>query len=179
MNINTFILYLTIFIIISVLIPKLNCKSCSVLLSFFIIGYGITRDIPKSAVVSLFITYTLILLNDSTATNSIKENFKTKKNKKRKKNKKIKKENFKNDDTGESFSDGNDTEDFIDTQKSFINTYKKMTPRQVKGLNKDTQSLIKTQKQLINTLNSMGPSIKESRNILDTFKNYFGKDINL
>jgi len=54
-----------------------------------------------------------------------------------------------------------------------------MTPKQIKGLNKDTRNLIKTQKQLITTLNTMGPSIKESRNILDTFKNYFGKDIDL
>jgi hypothetical protein len=57
-----------------------------------------------------------------------------------------------------------------------MDIYKSLTPKQLHGLNKDTQSLISTQKQLIETLNNMGPALKDGKQILDTFKNYFGQD---
>ena len=59
---------------------------------------------------------------------------------------------------------------------SFVENYKSLTPKQVKGLNKDTQNLIKTQRELIETLKNMGPALKDGKEILDTFKNYFGDD---
>jgi len=91
MNINTFILYLTLLIVIVILAPKLNCKSCAVLVLFYIIGYGITKDIYKSIAVSLFITYILTLLNHSIFNKQLTESFKTKKKSKKKKNQKKKK----------------------------------------------------------------------------------------
>ena len=44
------------------------------------------------------------------------------------------------------------------------------------SVNKDTQNLIDTQKQLIETLNNMGPALKDGKQIMDTFKNYFGSE---
>lgn len=176
MNVNTVILYLTILIVTIILFTKLNLKSFGVLIVFYIIGYGITKDIYKSIAVSLFITYILTLLNDSIFNKQLTESFKNKKSKKIQKAQKKIKENYEDEYDD---NDDDDGDNFLDNQESFVNTYKKMTPKQIKGLNKDTRNLIKTQKQLINTLNTMGPSIKESRNILDTFKNYFGNDIDL
>ena len=60
-----------------------------------------------------------------------------------------------------------------------LENYKTLTPKQINGLNRDTKELIKTQKALIDTLNNMGPTLKEGKNVLDTFKNYFGKDMDL
>ena len=39
-----------------------------------------------------------------------------------------------------------------------------------------SKNLIKTQKQLIETLKNMGPALKDGRQVLDTFKNYFGSE---
>ena len=81
----------------------------------------------------------------------------------------------------EDEDDGEEDEDVeeefnLDSKGSFYENYQSLTPKQVKGLNKDTRNLIKTQKSLIETLNNMGPALKDGRQILDTFKNYFGSE---
>jgi len=84
---------------------------------------------------------------------------KTKKSKsKNKKNNKKKKEN---------------KESYIDVGTNFIKAYENLTPNQIDGMTKDTQNLIGTQKKLMSTLNNLGPTLKEGKKILDTFKNYF------
>ena len=86
-------------------------------------------------------------------------------------------EYFGDDDQVDEYQvDNKDNEHFFDNKASFKENYKSLTPSQVKGLNADTQELIKTQRSLIETLNNMGPTLKEGKNVLDTFKNYFGKD---
>jgi hypothetical protein len=35
---------------------------------------------------------------------------------------------------------------------------------------------METQKKLIETLKNMGPVLKDGKNVLDTFKTYFGDD---
>ena len=72
--------------------------------------------------------------------------------------------------------DDKEDEYFIDSKGSFLENYKSLSAKQVKGLNKDTVDLIQTQKQLIETLKNMGPALKDGKEILDTFKNYFGND---
>ena len=84
------------------------------------------------------------------------------------------KENYENTDSAENEEENE--EFFLDTKGSFMENYKSLTPKQVKGLNKDTQNLIKTQRELIETLKNMGPALKDGKEILDTFKNYFGDD---
>jgi hypothetical protein len=189
MNMNNMISYLLIIILLSILCPRFTKNSLFFLISLIIIGYNITKNISMSVGVALFITYILVLLNNKT--NSITENFKSKHSKKRKKNKKNKKaqikETYDNEgsDKGEGDNEGDNEEDneedfnTFDSKESFLNNYKSMTPTQIKGLNKDTKQLIQTQKSLISTLNNMGPTLKEGKNILDTFKNYFGKDMDL
>ena len=80
------------------------------------------------------------------------------------------------EDEGEKFEDDVEEDFNIDSKGSFYENYQSLTPKQVTGLNKDTQNLIKTQKNLIETLNNMGPALKDGRQILDTFKNYFGSE---
>ena len=81
------------------------------------------------------------------------------------------------EDEDEVGEEDEDVEEFnLDSKGSFYENYQSLTPKQVKGLNKDTRNLIKTQKSLIETLNNMGPALKDGRQILDTFKNYFGSE---
>lgn len=79
-------------------------------------------------------------------------------------------ENF-TDESGEGV-----TEPYMDVGRSFLEAYKNLSPKQIEGLTFDTKELLTTQQKLIETLNAVGPTLKEGKNILDTFKNYFGED---
>jgi hypothetical protein len=82
-------------------------------------------------------------------------------------------ENFKADeDETETFEPVSDNK--IDEKSSYLQMFKSLKPNEVAGLNTDTKELMATQKQLMETLQNMGPALKEGKNILDTFKNYFG-----
>ena len=182
MNSNKLFLIILGFISAFLILPKIKPIGGGLILVTIIIGYGITNDLVLSICVGFILGNIFVSLNNG---GSIKkkiniEGFKSKKSKKNKK----KKEKFsnKNDDVVnnmESFSNNSDEDDdeyFIDSKGSFMDNYKSLSTEQIKGLNKDTQSLIKTQKQLIETLKNMGPALKDGKEILDTFKNYFGKD---
>ena len=84
-----------------------------------------------------------------------------------------------NSDTSSTDSGENNENYFIDSKGSFLDNYNSLSKKQIKGLNKDTKNLIKTQKQLIETLNNMGPALKDGKEILDSFKNYFGSESKL
>jgi hypothetical protein len=191
MNINNIIAYFLIIIIISILCPRLTKNSLFFLISLIIIGYNITRNLSISVGVSIFITYILVLLNNRS--NLITENFKAHGKSKSKgrgkgrgkgkgKGKKHHKKKQDNDtiieQEDEPVSD-NEEEHMLDSKNSFLENYKSLTPIQIKGLNRDTKELIKTQRSLIETLNTMGPTLKEGKTVLDTFKNYFGKDVDI
>lgn len=100
------------------------------------------------------------------------KNIKNRKNKKRKNKKRKNKKSINN-------SYLNNIEQIFDNKKTFEENYKSLTPDQIKGLNNDTQELINTQKNLIKTLKQMGPTLTQGKEVLDTFKNYFGKDTDL
>ena len=89
--------------------------------------------------------------------------------KKKKKKKKKKKEDFDEDE--------DETEPYIDVGRSFVEAYKGLSPNQIEGLSFDTKELLGTQQKLIETLNTIGPTLKEGKNILSTFKEYFSEDI--
>ena len=82
-------------------------------------------------------------------------------------------------DTGnkEPFTDSaDDTEPFkVDEFKSFLDTYKNVTPSQLKHMTDDTKNLLET-KTLIDTIKTMSPVLKEGKQVLDTFKDYFSLD---
>jgi CHASE3 domain sensor protein len=76
----------------------------------------------------------------------------------------------------DSVEDENPENFQFDHKASFLENYKSLSKEQVNGLNKDTQELMKTQQQLIDTLKNMAPVLKDGKNVLDTFKSYFGDD---
>tara|TARA_B100001093_G_C26660785_1_gene941666 strand:- start:473 stop:1048 length:576 start_codon:yes stop_codon:yes gene_type:complete len=179
MNSNKLFLIILGFISAFLILPKIKPVAGALILVTIIIGYGITKDLILAICVGFILGNIFVSLNVG-ALNKKQLNIEGFKNKKSKK-KKRKKEKFtdKNDDivdNNENFSNDDEEEYFIDSKGSFMDNYKSLGPEQIKGLNKDTQSLIKTQKQLIETLKNMGPALKDGKEILDTFKNYFGKD---
>jgi len=84
--------------------------------------------------------------------------------------------NSSSDKKSNQSSNKSEEEYVIDSKGSFLDNYKSLSNKQIKGLNKDTVSLINTQKQLIETLKNMGPALKDGKEVLDTFKNYFGSE---
>ena len=187
-------LFLLILGIISGLLIVKKTKKVSgfLILVTIAIGYSITKDWIVSLSMALILGNIFVSLNNTPLSIPAEEiyipevtveGFKSKKSKKKRKekfsNKKDDfvdnmKENYENTDSAENEEENE--EFFLDTKGSFMENYKSLTPKQVKGLNKDTQNLIKTQKQLIETLKNMGPALKDGKEILDTFKNYFGDE---
>jgi hypothetical protein len=112
--------------------------------------------------------------DESNPTKKSSKKSKSKSKSKAKAKAKAEQENFKEeeDDEQETFEPVNDNK--IDEKSSYLEMFKSLKPTEVAGLNKDTQELMATQKQLMETLQNMGPALKEGKNILDTFKNYFG-----
>jgi len=166
---KVFLLLIGIISILSVL-KKFNKLTLVMYGAILIMGYSITKDPIASFSWGSIIIFILVFMN-TTEYGKI-ETFKSKS--KKKKSKRRKKKN-----KTETFGLENDVEHKLDTKKSFLENYKTLTPNQIKGLNHDTQELINTQKSLIETLNNMGPALKDGKNILDTFKNYFGDDTDL
>lgn len=182
MDSNRIFLIILGFFTYFLLYRKRSVINLSGFLIFGIIGYIVTKDVTLSICIASIILYCLVYL--STTDNVVEEeslnieNFKN--NKKKKTKKKSKKKTFKKKRKSKKENFGFDSEDNIfDSKNTFVENYKSLTPGQIKGLNKDTQDLISTQKSLIDTLNNMGPSLKQGKQVLDTFKNYFGNDIDL
>ena len=55
-----------------------------------------------------------------------------------------------------------------------METYKSLTPDQIETMTTDTQDLISTQQALMTTVKSMTPVIAQGKEMMDTFKDYFG-----
>ena len=181
-NINSNDLFLIVLSVISLVLvfPFLNIYNSIVISAIAVIGYSFSRNSIYSIAIALILAHIVISITHGAKESHTKwiEGFasdvkggskKTTKKNKSKKTKPV--EKFDTSVNGEK-----DEEYFIDTKASFMDIYKSLTPKQLQGLNKDTQSLISTQKQLIETLNNMGPALKDGKQILDTFKTYFGQD---
>ena len=177
MNSNKIILIVLALISFILSIPKLKQTSAILIAITIAVGYCVTRDVILSISVGFILGNIYVSLNN--VQEQQVEGFKSssKKKKRSKKGKKTK-EAFGNDDISkEDLTENDQTEDFeLDTKGSFYENYKSLTPKQVKGLNNDTKNLISTQKQLLETLTNMGPALKDGKQILDTFKNYFGNE---
>lgn len=76
-----------------------------------------------------------------------------------------------NDDGGDD-DDGN--EGYQDTFSTFMETYKSLSPNQIETMTTDTKELIQTQKALMDTVRSFAPILKDGKEMMDTFKDYFG-----
>ena len=62
----------------------------------------------------------------------------------------------------------------VDNFSTFMETYKSLTPDQIETMTTDTQDLISTQQALMTTVKSMTPVIAQGKEMMDTFKDYFG-----
>ena len=153
--------------------PKIKKQSLILIVVTMLVGFSVTRDAILSVSVGLILGSIYVSLSN-VSTNSL-EGFVSKSGKKtKKKSKKAKKAESLDNEIDE------DEENFeIDTKESFYQNYKALTSDQVAGLNSDTKNLIATQKQLIETLTNMGPALKDGKQILDTFKGYFGNDVDI
>ena len=173
MNSNNIFLITLAVLSVMVIATRLTKMSIILIVATAIIGYGITRDVIFSIALACIMgnIYVSVLYNHEIPYDySQLEGFayKKKKNSKSKKNK--------NEDVE---ANGDGEEYFIDKKETYLDTIKSLSPKQLKGLNDDTKNLISTQKQLLETLNQMGPALKDGKNILDTFKNYFGNEKDL
>lgn len=130
--------------------------------------YALSYVITKNWYYSLLVTILVYCVFYNSQTNYITEGMTDKKNKAKKK-KKSKTEDKKKDED----EDDEDGKDHIDIGSTFMKAYKSLTPDAIEGMSKDTRSLINTQKKLVSTIEHLGPTLKEGKKVLDTFKNYF------
>ena len=63
----------------------------------------------------------------------------------------------------------------FDPETSYGLTYKGLSKKQMKGLQKDTKNLMNTQEQLMGTLKEMGPVLEQGKTIIGAFDSFFGE----
>jgi len=194
MECNKFFINILAALILLMYISKLNHNSSIAILVTILIAYQATADINLSICIGCIMGSVYVGLQGNNKILKL-EGFKSGKKKSKNKSRKVVENMNTPDNTtiGATNDDGVDTGadtdadtdadtgvdegDFaLDTKGSFYENYKSLSKKQVKGLNKDTQNLIDTQKQLIETLNNMGPALKDGKQIMDTFKDYFGSE---
>ena len=73
-------------------------------------------------------------------------------------------------------SEKEDGDHHMDTGTTFMNAYKKLKPDQIKNLTSDTQKLITVQKDLMANLQNLKPLVSDGKEIMKTFKSFFGSD---
>jgi hypothetical protein len=171
-NINTTIL--TAISLVAIILMRNNLNTISIIFIFasILMIYAITGELLFSLTISLILGSVIISFT-TTGDYKYTEQFEDKSSDD--KPKEVKGEDAK---TTEEDSIESDSEKFeFDKKSSFLENYKSLTKEQVNGLNKDTVELMKTQQQLIDTLKNMGPVLKDGKNVLDTFKSYFGDDM--
>tara|TARA_B100001989_G_C24518235_1_gene454381 strand:+ start:632 stop:1249 length:618 start_codon:yes stop_codon:yes gene_type:complete len=198
MECNKLYLNMIAFLALFISIKNINKLGITVFILSGAAGYLVTNDtnISIASACILCALYTMINLPNRDlviTTETFKSNKSKKKKSKSKKNKKksmkenfedtedeISIENLEDQQADEEHNHDDDQEEFtLDKNGSFYENYKSLSKKQIKGLNKDTKNLINTQKQLIETLNNMGPALKDGKQIMDTFKNYFGSDTDI
>ena len=174
MNSNEIFLVILGIISAILIIPKMSQFSAILILATIVIGYSFTKNIIYSISVAFIIGNIIVSLNSHPTQLEGFESEVKKHITKVKKNK-----TAEEIDEDQNVDDAPTDEYFIDVKGSFLDNYKSLSNKEIKGLNKDTQNLISTQKQLIETLKNMGPALKDGKQILDTFKNYFGDEKDL
>ena len=204
MDSNRFILIVLATISFLLTIPKIKKHSLALIIITALVGYSVTKNTVISLSVAAILGSIFTSLENTPLKIVKRETFTSNKRKKKEEDEEEDEDESEDEDTVENEDEDEDKdedeaddedededdaedksekfeddveEDFnIDSKGSFYENYQSLTPKQVTGLNKDTQNLIKTQKNLIETLNNMGPALKDGRQILDTFKNYFGSE---
>lgn len=62
----------------------------------------------------------------------------------------------------------------IDVAKTLNTIVTSLTPQQIESMTTDTKELMETQKSLLKTVKELAPVITQGREMLETFKGYFG-----
>ena len=73
-------------------------------------------------------------------------------------------------------SEKEDGKHHMDAGSTFMKAYNQLKPEQVKALTTDTQKLISVQKDLMANLNNLKPLVSDGKEIMKTFKSFFGSD---
>jgi hypothetical protein len=173
---NILLVVITLSIILSIYKKQYNQILVIILSSGLF--YLTTQNIYNTLLYSLlvFVIYKLTnshLTEGYSNTGNIKQQQKQKNSGKKKPVKQSKKKKNKKNKLKESFKHN---ENYIDVGTNFLKAYENLTPNQIEGMTKDTKNLIGTQKKLMSTLNNLGPTLKEGKKVLDTFKNYFNEN---
>ncbi len=88
------------------------------------------------------------------------------------------KQNLNLDASYENTEDDELTNDlYMDAGTTFMKAYNSLSEDQVSAMRKDTQDLIETQKKLMQTLEVMKPVMSQGKEMLDSFKQYFGSEM--
>jgi hypothetical protein len=180
-NSNDIILIIFAAVSLVLLIPHLSWKSSLIIVCIGFIGFSILKNIILAICIALIIGNIVVsLIKAGQIQIELFENKHSKPNKKQKDEKDSDEqiESDEKEETDEKFEDSKEeSEDFyIDTKGSFKDNLQSLTPKEISALNKDTKDLINTQKQLLDTLTNMKPALADGKKILDSFKDYFGKD---
>jgi hypothetical protein len=73
-------------------------------------------------------------------------------------------------------SEKEDGNHHMDAGSTFMKAYNQLKPEQVAALTTDTQKLISVQKDLMANLNNLKPLVSDGKEIMKTFKSFFGSD---
>lgn len=164
-------IFVLLYMVSNILKKSYDCLSLLIGTIVWILSYAVNKNMSSSIYHGIIVAFLYQMF-----TTPVVEGMTNKKRKKKIKRKK--KVNF--DETKmpkRKTTKKRDVDDnAIDRNKSFLEAYKKLKPNQLSELNEDTQDLIATQKELLETLNTMGPALKEGKQILDSFKGYFGRE---
>lgn len=166
------ILYIIVFLAVFVYLLKINraiyyfIMSCLLMIFFLVSG-----DLTMSIAVSGVVTALIFIFIDKEPLKKRKSMLLMEHMENKKKAKKTEK------DEEEEETNGDETEEFtLDAKNSYLNLMNSLKPDELSALTSNTQELIKTQKTLMETLQNMGPALQEGKNILSTFKDYFGDE---
>jgi hypothetical protein len=176
-NSNDIILIIFAAVSLVLLIPHLSWKSSLIIVCIGFIGFSILKNIILAICIALIVGNIVVsLIKAGQIQIELFENKHSKPNKKQKEEKESD-EQIDSDEQVETEDSKEESEDFyIDTNGSFKDNLQSLTPKEISALNKDTKDLINTQKQLLDTLTNMKPALADGKKILDSFKDYFGKD---
>ena len=167
-NLNTIILaIISLFAIVS-MYEYLNIVSIIFIFASVIMIFAITSNLLFAVALSMVLGSVIVSFTTTSGLERFENNTKIE-NKDEKKDEKKDEVNIDDSIEPEKFE--------FDHKASFLENYKSLTKEQVNGLNKDTIDLMQTQEKLIETLKNMGPVLKDGKQVLDTFKSYFGDDM--
>jgi len=167
-NLNTVILaIISLFAIVS-MYEYLNIVSIIFIFASVIMIFAITSNLLFAVALSMVLGSVIVSFTTTSGLERFENNTKIE-NKDEKKDEKKDEVNIDDSIEPEKFE--------FDHKASFLENYKSLTKEQVNGLNKDTIDLMQTQEKLIETLKNMGPVLKDGKQVLDTFKSYFGDDM--